>query len=249
MWRQVFCWQMVTSPQFHQTVILSHLFWIGKSSPTYYYYYTHPGRLSLGDLLRFKLWHLMIDQIGALDSCWFYTYVFTASHSGSWHWSFWRPKWTWTSSTTPSMCPPTSTRSFSSSKATAYLSCRCQTCNREKKFTVNYRDIPMRTSSSPLYSWSGGLTLPSMEIQMEFLGMINGHLWLPARTPSTWRFHQMAAGWKNLPVFSQSWGIFLKKFGQLFHHECIFQGEESFCKISNYSIKSRAINIKVIITS
>ena len=93
----------------------------GKSSPTYYYYYTHPGRLSLGDLLRFKPSQFIIDhKCGILKKiC-----VFTAFHSGSSRWSSWLRRWTSTSSTTLSTCPPTSTRSFSSSRATAYLSSR-----------------------------------------------------------------------------------------------------------------------------
>jgi len=37
----------------------------GKSSPTYYYYYTHPGRLSLGDLLSFPFWKLAVKFLAA----------------------------------------------------------------------------------------------------------------------------------------------------------------------------------------
>ena len=152
MWGQLRCWQKV-APSYSHLIILSHhvlvedhfkedLLQPGKSSPTYYYYYTHPGRLSLGDLLRSKPWQFIIDQI---DSFWFLTpCAFTASHSGSWRWSSWGRRWTSTSSTTLSTCRPTSTRSSSSSRATAYLSSRCLV--KEKMIRLNGMDWIMDIS-------------------------------------------------------------------------------------------------------
>jgi len=37
----------------------------GKSAPTYYYYYTHAGRLSLNDLLSFPFWKLAVKFLAA----------------------------------------------------------------------------------------------------------------------------------------------------------------------------------------
>lgn len=66
-----------------------------------------------------------------------------------------------------------------------------KTTTERNSFWIS-RGIPRRTRSSHLYSSSGGLTLPSMGIQMEFLEMwkTGGHLSHPAQTPSTWRFLQ-----------------------------------------------------------
>ena len=45
-----------TAPTLHTAELLS----TGKSSPTFLYYYTHPGTLSLSDLLSFPLWKLLL---------------------------------------------------------------------------------------------------------------------------------------------------------------------------------------------
>lgn len=37
----------------------------GKASPTYLYYYTHPGTLSLADLLSFPVWKLLAKLLAS----------------------------------------------------------------------------------------------------------------------------------------------------------------------------------------
>ena len=53
----------------------------GRSTPTYEYFYTHPGRLSLSDLLSFPLWKLILKLLAAkvnLDI--FYNTLDAATH-------------------------------------------------------------------------------------------------------------------------------------------------------------------------
>ena len=47
------------------TLKTSELLVAGKTSPTYEYYFTHPGRLTITDLLTFPLWKLLLKLLAA----------------------------------------------------------------------------------------------------------------------------------------------------------------------------------------